>query len=251
MKTLTPPDRCPAPRLGLCAGVVCAVLPESAATSHGRGPTTNRLQAWRAKVGNAQRSTAHVRHIPRAPHAHVHAHLSRAPAYGLTRPDPTPSWPWPRPPAGQGAATGGDPGDCDQAGMEEGDQDHVPGKGCAGWLWGFGGRAVLHRPADAPTPAWARRHRGSYNLELPSTTHTHRTPAAGDEDPGIIPADIVFIIDEKPHARFSRDGINLIYRVTLPLADALCGTTVPVGGRAGGRGWGGGRWVRAHARACV
>lgn len=56
----------------------------------------------------------------------------------------------------------------------------------------------------------------------------------GDEEPGIIPADIVFVLDEKPHPRFRRDGDNLHHTAVLPLADALCGTTLQVG--LGGRG---------------
>lgn len=50
----------------------------------------------------------------------------------------------------------------------------------------------------------------------------------GDEEPGIIPADIVFVLDEKPHPRFRRDGDNLHHTAVLPLADALCGTTLQI-----------------------
>jgi len=51
----------------------------------------------------------------------------------------------------------------------------------------------------------------------------------GDRIPGKKPADIVFVVKEKPHAAFKRDGANLKYTHTLPLKDALCGTvfTVP------------------------
>mmetsp|Transcript_25640 Transcript_25640/g.61046 ORF Transcript_25640/g.61046 Transcript_25640/m.61046 type:complete len:211 (+) Transcript_25640:932-1564(+) len=48
----------------------------------------------------------------------------------------------------------------------------------------------------------------------------------GDEHPNQEPADVVFIIDEKPHATFRRDGNDLVYKHTVPLVDALCGTTV-------------------------
>lgn len=48
----------------------------------------------------------------------------------------------------------------------------------------------------------------------------------GDEKPGIIPADIVFVVEEKPHARFRRDGNNLTHTARLTLADALCGTVL-------------------------
>ncbi|GIM06063.1 hypothetical protein Vretimale_10488, partial [Volvox reticuliferus] len=50
----------------------------------------------------------------------------------------------------------------------------------------------------------------------------------GDEDPGVIPADIVFVVDEKPHPLFRREGSDLHYTVVLPLADALCGTTLKI-----------------------
>eukprot|EP00898_Chlorokybus_atmophyticus_P004589 jgi/Chlat1/5130/Chrsp33S05132 len=53
-------------------------------------------------------------------------------------------------------------------------------------------------------------------------------PEKGDEIPGTTPADIVFEIDEKPHETFQRDGNDLIYTVTAPLASALTGVTVPV-----------------------
>ncbi len=38
----------------------------------------------------------------------------------------------------------------------------------------------------------------------------------------------MFVIDEKAHARFKRDGNNLIYNAKLSLADALCGTTLSI-----------------------
>jgi DnaJ homolog subfamily B member 4 len=50
----------------------------------------------------------------------------------------------------------------------------------------------------------------------------------GDEAPGIIPADIQFVIGEKEHATFSRDGNNLVYNARLTLSDALCGTTLRI-----------------------
>lgn len=45
----------------------------------------------------------------------------------------------------------------------------------------------------------------------------------GDERPGRAPADMVFIIDEKPHPRFQREGDNLVINRRLSLAEALCG----------------------------
>lgn len=50
----------------------------------------------------------------------------------------------------------------------------------------------------------------------------------GDEGPGIVPADIKFIIGEREHERFTRDGDNLACTIKLPLADALAGTTLSI-----------------------
>ena len=50
----------------------------------------------------------------------------------------------------------------------------------------------------------------------------------GDEAPGVVPADIQFVVAEKDHERFKRDGSNLICDMKLPLADAICGTTLRI-----------------------
>ncbi len=49
---------------------------------------------------------------------------------------------------------------------------------------------------------------------------------AGDERPGTIPADIVFVISEKKHPVFEREGNDLTHTARLPLVDALCGATI-------------------------
>lgn len=41
-----------------------------------------------------------------------------------------------------------------------------------------------------------------------------------------MPADIVFVINEKKHPVFEREGNDLIHTAKLPLVDALCGATV-------------------------
>ena len=48
----------------------------------------------------------------------------------------------------------------------------------------------------------------------------------GDEHPGRIPADIIFVVDEKPHATFTRDGNDLVHTCKVSLREALTGTTV-------------------------
>lgn len=50
----------------------------------------------------------------------------------------------------------------------------------------------------------------------------------GDQSPGKIPADIVFVIRDKPHPHFKRDGANLVYTAKIALRDALCGARVDV-----------------------
>jgi DnaJ family protein B protein 4 len=50
-------------------------------------------------------------------------------------------------------------------------------------------------------------------------------PEKGNEQPSVIAADLVFVIDEKPHEVFKRDGNDLIVTHRLPLADALTGAT--------------------------
>ncbi|XP_061369214.1 uncharacterized protein LOC133312086 isoform X2 [Gastrolobium bilobum] len=51
-------------------------------------------------------------------------------------------------------------------------------------------------------------------------------PEKGNEQRGIIPADLVFIIDEKPHSVFKRDGNDLVVTQKISLVEALTGYTV-------------------------
>ncbi|KAE9611051.1 hypothetical protein Lal_00015928 [Lupinus albus] len=50
-------------------------------------------------------------------------------------------------------------------------------------------------------------------------------PEKGNEQRGIIPADLVFIIDEKPHSVFKRDGNDLVVTQKISLVEALTGYT--------------------------
>ena len=47
----------------------------------------------------------------------------------------------------------------------------------------------------------------------------------GDERPGCIPADVVFLISEKEHPIFKRVGNDLVIKVEVPLVNALTGWT--------------------------
>ncbi|MBN3280935.1 DNJB4 protein, partial [Polyodon spathula] len=53
-------------------------------------------------------------------------------------------------------------------------------------------------------------------------------PREGDESPNTIPADIVFVIKDKPHTHFKREGSNIIYPVWVSLRQALCGCSISV-----------------------
>ena len=54
-------------------------------------------------------------------------------------------------------------------------------------------------------------------------------PKEGDRKPGIVPADVVFIVKDKRHAKFSRDSSNnLIYTAKISLRDSLTGGQVEV-----------------------
>ncbi|XP_034752108.1 dnaJ homolog subfamily B member 1b [Etheostoma cragini] len=51
-------------------------------------------------------------------------------------------------------------------------------------------------------------------------------PKEGDETPTNIPADVVFVLKDKAHPVFKRDGSDIIYTAKISLRDALCGCTV-------------------------
>ncbi|XP_030052983.1 dnaJ homolog subfamily B member 1 [Microcaecilia unicolor] len=51
-------------------------------------------------------------------------------------------------------------------------------------------------------------------------------PKEGDETPNNIPADIVFVVKDKPHPTFKRDGSDIIYPAKISLRQALCGCTI-------------------------
>jgi len=53
-------------------------------------------------------------------------------------------------------------------------------------------------------------------------------PKEGDQSVNNIPADIVFIIKDKPHPLFKRDGSDIKYKVKIGLREALVGKTIDV-----------------------
>ncbi|XP_059658820.1 uncharacterized protein LOC132305154 [Cornus florida] len=53
-------------------------------------------------------------------------------------------------------------------------------------------------------------------------------PEKGNEQPNVIPADLVFVIDEKPHIVFTREGNDLVVTQKISLAEALTGCTVHI-----------------------
>ncbi|KAK6922081.1 DnaJ domain [Dillenia turbinata] len=53
-------------------------------------------------------------------------------------------------------------------------------------------------------------------------------PEKGNEEPGICPADLIFVVDEKPHAIFKRDGNDLVVAERITLLEALTGKTLNI-----------------------
>ncbi|XP_053574051.1 dnaJ homolog subfamily B member 1 [Bombina bombina] len=53
-------------------------------------------------------------------------------------------------------------------------------------------------------------------------------PREGDETPTNIPADIVFVLKDKPHSVYKRESSDLVYQAKISLREALCGCTVNV-----------------------
>ncbi|KAJ9172135.1 hypothetical protein P3X46_015413 [Hevea brasiliensis] len=51
-------------------------------------------------------------------------------------------------------------------------------------------------------------------------------PEKGNQEPGVIPADLIFVVDEKPHPVFRRDGNDLLVNQKISLLEALTGKTV-------------------------
>ena len=51
-------------------------------------------------------------------------------------------------------------------------------------------------------------------------------PKKGNEEPGIIPADIIFVVEEKPHPVYKRDGNDLLVNQEITLLEALTGKTI-------------------------
>jgi len=50
----------------------------------------------------------------------------------------------------------------------------------------------------------------------------------GDRKPDTVPADVIFIIKDKPHPLFKREGQDIVYTARISLKEALCGTTISV-----------------------
>ena len=51
-------------------------------------------------------------------------------------------------------------------------------------------------------------------------------PEKGNHEPGVTPADLIFVVDEKHHSIFKRDGNDLVVNQKISLLDALIGITL-------------------------
>jgi DnaJ family protein A protein 2 len=55
--------------------------------------------------------------------------------------------------------------------------------------------------------------------------HNSKIPlkGQGDEEPNVIPGDLIYVVQQEPHETFERNGENLIMKHTISLVEALCG----------------------------
>ncbi|KAJ7544741.1 hypothetical protein O6H91_09G091200 [Diphasiastrum complanatum] len=53
-------------------------------------------------------------------------------------------------------------------------------------------------------------------------------PEKGNEQPNVVAADLVFILDERPHEVFKREGNDLVMEKTISLVEALTGYTLVI-----------------------
>lgn len=53
-------------------------------------------------------------------------------------------------------------------------------------------------------------------------------PEKGNQEPGAAPGDLIFVVDEKPHDLFKRDGNDLVFTKRITLLEALTGKTIKV-----------------------
>lgn len=51
-------------------------------------------------------------------------------------------------------------------------------------------------------------------------------PEKGNQEPGLPPADLIFVVEEKPHAVFQRDGNDLVVNHKISLLEALTGLSL-------------------------
>lgn len=51
-------------------------------------------------------------------------------------------------------------------------------------------------------------------------------PGKGNQGPGVTAADLIFVVDEKPHPIFRRDGNDLVFHKRITLLEALTGKTL-------------------------
>jgi DnaJ family protein A protein 1 len=45
----------------------------------------------------------------------------------------------------------------------------------------------------------------------------------GDQEPGLLPGDIVIVLDEQEHPVFTRKGMHLFLKMDIQLVESLCG----------------------------
>jgi DnaJ-class molecular chaperone len=83
-------------------------------------------------------------------------------------------------------------------------------------------RQVMRGPAGDKV----KKENRSIQVDIaPGTRHGHEIKKMneGDEKRGVAAGDVVFVVHQKPHSTFTRDGCNLTMTHDVQLVDALCG----------------------------
>lgn len=90
------------------------------------------------------------------------------------------------------------------------------GRCCGGARQGEATCPLTRHPARSVKPGWKKGTKITF-------------PCEGDEGADIIPADVVFVITESPHACLVRESGNLVFTAKISLSDALteCAIAVP------------------------